>query len=83
MPGGERDDGLSPVCHPTPCPPAVAPPLCPTKKTKDISVTKKQRGGGGDCDGAFVSNAAYLPLTHHQVRDKRTNKHVKQHIVVF
>lgn len=25
MPGGERDDGLSPVCHPTPRPPPVAP----------------------------------------------------------
>lgn len=57
---GERDDGLSPVCHPTPRPPAVLPPPPqPTEKTKDICVTKTE-WGRANCCRPFVSKCSIL-----------------------
>lgn len=70
MPGGERDDGLSPVCHPTPCPPAV-PPAANKKDQRHFSDKKeKMVGEGGSCDGAFVSKCGIFAIDAPSVDDK-------------
>lgn len=46
-------------------------PPPPTKKTKDISVTKKKAvGEGGSCDGAFVSKCGIFAIDAPSVDDK-------------
>lgn len=66
MPGGERDDGLSPVCHPTPHPPAVA--SSPTdKKDQRHFRNKTWMGEGMDCRRALYQNAAYLSPLRWQI----------------
>lgn len=70
MPGGERDDGLSPVCYAvTPQPPHPFPPLqhwvpsCCTKKTKDIFTTIPSGGEQVNCSFAFsYQNATNLTI---------------------
>lgn len=65
MPGGERDDGLSPVCHPTPRPPSC--PLPYWQKRPKTFPRQTRVGEGMNRSRALYQNAANLSLLRWQI----------------
>lgn len=65
MPGGERDDGLSPVCHPTPRPPSC--PLPYWQKRPKTFPRQTRVGEGMNRSRALYQNSANLSLLRWQI----------------